>query len=508
MSMRNAVFGVAAVLCSAVGLHAQIPGSPYLKDLAAAHNVELGVAVQGGHLTNDSAYATFARQNFAVLKPEYEMKANTIRTDTGGWNYGPMDTLANFARTHGRKLHGHALVWYKHPPRWVATQNATTVEAAMNAHIDGVVDRYRRYNGATADVVTVWDVVNEALRDSPNTAWSGTWWEKWLRRVGDGNAWSHVPDYIGKAFHRARARHAAGVLIYNDYGIELDDPANTNEKSDAAYALMQDLKARGVPIDGIGFQCHFTTTNPPDLVRLANNLKRFADLGLKVYITELDVRVATGQDTTLERSKQADVYWGVVRTALLQPACPAIQVWGFTDKYVPQDGSMYTDRYPMMLDASLNAKSAYWAVRDLLRDGPFTGTHQIVNANSGMAIHVQAGSTSPGAALLQYTKEPTWGSQRWTFELIGNRAYRVRNTQSGLQMHVVNGSTASGALLDQDPVYGQWRIEYAGSNTYRLVAVHSNHVARVQGASTTLMAPLEQSATRDAAARWQVTPVP
>src|SRR5688572_30446024 len=67
MSMRNAVFGVAAVLCSAVGLHAQIPGSPYLKDLAAAHNVELGVTVQGGHLTNDSAYATFARQNFGVL---------------------------------------------------------------------------------------------------------------------------------------------------------------------------------------------------------------------------------------------------------------------------------------------------------------------------------------------------------------------------------------------------------------------------------------------------------
>lgn len=486
------------------------PGSPYLKPLADDHGVRLGVAVKAASMASDAAYRGFVLSSFHVLKPEYEMKANTIRTDSGGWNFGPADAVVDRAKENGRKVHGHALVWYKHGPRWVANKNATTVEAAMNDHIETVVNRYKHWEGVN-NVTVAWDVVNEALRDSPNNNWPGSWLDKWLRRVGDGNDWSHVPDYIGKAFHKANALHGSADLIYNDYGIEQDDPANPNEKSDATYALMQDLLSRGVPVDGIGFQCHFTTSNPLSLARLAGNLKRFADLGLKVYITELDARVAQGQDTAQERQKQKDIYWGVIQTALLQPACQDIQFWSLSDAYASNEG-MYEDRYPGLLDDNLTAKPAYWAVRDLFDNGVFPGTYRIVNRNSGMAVHVDGGSMNPGALLVQYPYNG-WGSQKWTFELTTDRLYVIRNVQSGLRAHVQAGASSLGAALDQDPSWGKWRIAYDGEDggrLYRLIpsqATNNDRWMHVYNGSTAPFAGLDLWNSTTPPSQWRIEPV-
>lgn len=504
MSIRLAV--VVLALFTAAPAAAQTPGPPYLRDLAAAHDVQLGVAVKGGTLNSDTTYRNFVRNSFDVLKPEYEMKVSTIRTASGGWNFGPADAVVDFAKENGRRVHGHTLVWYKHGPSWLATKNATTVQAAMDDHIATVVNRYKHWEGVL-QVTKAWDVVNEALRDSPNTSWPGQWWEQWLRRVGDGNDWSHVNDYIGKAFHKVHSLHGSADLLYNDYGIELDDPNNNREKSDAAYALMQDLLSRNVPIDGIGFQCHFTTSNPPNLTRLANNFKRFADLGLAIYITELDVRVAQGMgDDPTERSKQAAIFWGVVHTALMQPACRNIQFWGITDKYASNEAH-YLGRDPNMLDDSMAAKSAFWAVRDLLRDGGFIGTYRIVNRNSNLVMRVSGGSTATGALLVQYPYQPGWASQQWRFELTTNRLYRIRNVQSGKLMHVQNGSSALGAKLDQDPTWGQWKIVYDGDGHYRLIptqATNNDRWAHVYNGSTATDAHLDLWNSPGAASQWRI----
>ena len=70
-------------------------------------------------------------------------------------------------------------------------------------------------------------------------------------------------------------------------------------------ALVQSLKAQNL-IDGVGFQSHFivgeVTTD------LQANLQRFADAGVDVAITELDVRVRkfSSDAILLERDTYVD----------------------------------------------------------------------------------------------------------------------------------------------------------------------------------------------------------
>ena len=65
------------------------------------------------------------------------------------------------------------------------------------------------------------------------------------------------------------------------------------------------LKARGVPLDGVGMQMHLIAGQLPS--RMAENFARFAALGLKLHVTELDVRVQTPA-TAASLQAQAQTY--------------------------------------------------------------------------------------------------------------------------------------------------------------------------------------------------------
>ena len=53
--------------------------------------------------------------------------------------------------------------------------------------------------------------------------------------------------------------------------------------------LAKSLLDANVPIDGVGFQCHFIGGSVPE--DLAETMAMFTDMGLEVALTELDVRV-------------------------------------------------------------------------------------------------------------------------------------------------------------------------------------------------------------------------
>src|SRR4030095_4754332 len=95
-------------------------------------------------------------------------------------------------------------------------------------------------------------------------------------------------------------------LCYNDYNTD-----GINAKSTGVYNMVRDFKARGVPIDCVGFQSHLGTSTPGDYQA---NLQRFADLGVDVQITELDV---TG-------SNQAEASANVVTACLAGAACTGV----------------------------------------------------------------------------------------------------------------------------------------------------------------------------------------
>lgn len=106
------------------------------------------------------------------------------------------------------------------------------------------------------------------------------------------------------------------MLSINDYGIE-----GINSKSDTMYNVVKGFMADGVPVDAIGFQCHFTLGQVPDT--LAQNLKRFSDLGLDVAITELDINIGgPANETDLEQ--QARDYWTVVDACVQTERCVSV----------------------------------------------------------------------------------------------------------------------------------------------------------------------------------------
>jgi endo-1,4-beta-xylanase len=223
-------------------------------------------------------------------------------------------------------VRGHTLVWHAQQPAWAQGLTGQALHDAMTSHIAGVAGHYQ-------GKISSWDVVNEAFE------WDGSRRQSNLQ-IQLGDAW------IEDAFRAAEEADPDAKLCYNDYGTD-----GVNAKSDAIYDMVVDFQARGVPIDCVGFQTHLSSDS--DLGSYQENLQRFADLGVDVEITELDVG-GSG-------AAQADVYRTVTEACLSVDRCTGITVWGITDKY-----SWRGEETPLLFDGDYQKKEAYSAVLEAL----------------------------------------------------------------------------------------------------------------------------------------------
>jgi endo-1,4-beta-xylanase len=186
-------------------------------------------------------------------------------------------------------------------------------------------------------------VVNEAFNDD------GTLRDTlWLRELG--------PGYIADAFRWAHEADPKAILFYNDYNIE-----GVNDKSDAVYDLVRQLKRDGVPIQGVGVQGHLDTQY--DLPgNMQQNLHRFGKLGLRTAVTEADVRIELPVSAE-ERQAQSAGYSYMLQSCLLERSCISFTVWGFTDKYSWVPDTFTGEGYANLYTEDYQAKAAYEAVR-------------------------------------------------------------------------------------------------------------------------------------------------
>jgi endo-1,4-beta-xylanase len=281
-------------------------GAP-LRDFARQCGIQLGAAVAVEPLLNDARYAETLAREFSLLTPENAMKFGPLRPHRETFAFGPGDALVDFADRHGMRVRGHTLVWHNQLPGWVSggSWDREQLLAVMHEHVTTVVGHYRGR-------VWAWDVVNEAIDDGG--ALRDT---LWARTIG--------PEYVEQAFRWAHEADPDARLFYNDYGGE-----GLGAKSDAIYAMVRDLVARGVPIHGVGLQMHVSVEAPPDPQAVAANMARLAELGLEVQVTEMDVRIQ--EPVTPEKLEaQAQVYADVLDVCLAAPNCTAFVLWGFAD---------------------------------------------------------------------------------------------------------------------------------------------------------------------------------
>ncbi|MFG2930970.1 endo-1,4-beta-xylanase [Streptomyces achromogenes] len=314
---------LAATMVTALS-HSATAAEDTLGSAAAAKGRYFGTAVAANHL-GESAYAGTLDREFNAVTPENEMKWDATEPTRNTFTFGAADQIAAHAQSQGMKLRGHTLVWHSQLPSWISGLGASDLRTAMNNHITQVMQHYK-------GKIYAWDVVNEAFQDGTSGARRSSPFQD---KLGNG--------FIEEAFRTARTADPDAKLCYNDYNTD-----GVNAKSNAVYAMVKDFKARGVPIDCVGFQSHFNSASPVPSDYQAN-LQRFADLGVDVQITELDIE---GSGTA-----QAGNYANVVKACLAVTRCTGITVWGITDKY-----SWRSSGTPLLFDSNYAAKPAYTAV--------------------------------------------------------------------------------------------------------------------------------------------------
>jgi endo-1,4-beta-xylanase len=342
--------------------HTRIPADS-LRSLAAPVGLRIGTAVNMDKLGTDSAYTSIVANQFSTVTAENVMKWDTIEPTQGTPNYGPADRLVSFAQDHGQLVRGHTLLWHNQIPSWLTTgvNNGTISNAQLkdilHQHITSEVGHFR-------GKIWQWDVANEFFTDSNPSTFNPN--DFWISHLGAG--------IVADAFRWAHAADPHALLFYNDYNIAGED--GSNAKSDAVYAWVRQLRAQGVPVDGIGDQGHLDTQYGfPNL--LTQDLQRYTDLGLKVAVTEADVRTfIETTDANQTPTDQLATFAQPYEFAKMLDACLAVRdcisftIWGVgdADSWVPTTfkGEGYADIY----DVNLNPKPAY---TDLQRELTLAG---------------------------------------------------------------------------------------------------------------------------------------
>lgn len=277
-----------------------------------------------------------------------------IRSRWAGWNWEWCDRLVAYANQHPewpRRAHVLFIPFQKNPRKnleWLLLddrkQPVSKEEAVrrLRNHIQTVMGRYK-------GVFQYWDVVNEAVDPlQPDGLGCGLWKDI----VGE--------ELIELAFRFAREADPQAKLFYNDY--KEWQPA----KRDRIIRLVKSLKDKGL-IDGIGLQQHVTLTEPTPRL-LDEALARYAELGLEIHITELDMEV--NRDGRLASfapalaEAQARRFRELFAVYRKYPGrITAVMTWNVTDptSWLRNRGYPHLT-WPLLFDDDGRPKPAFWAI--------------------------------------------------------------------------------------------------------------------------------------------------
>ncbi|MFW5820859.1 MAG: endo-1,4-beta-xylanase, partial [Bacteroidota bacterium] len=231
----------------------------------------IGAAVSGGHLAD---YDTvLLKKHFSSVTAENDMKPQRTIKAAGEYTFDAGDRIVEFALDNDMLVRGHVLVWHNQTPDWFFKDNEgifLSKEAMFEREKQYIKDVLDHYKGK----IYAWDVVNEAISDKKGKFYRDD--THWFRICG--------PEFIEKAFVYAREVDPDIKLFYNDYNLINPD------KAQKVYEMAKAFIEKGIPIDGIGMQGHWTLEDV-NAENLARSIDLFASLGLEVQITELDLSI-------------------------------------------------------------------------------------------------------------------------------------------------------------------------------------------------------------------------
>lgn len=333
---------------------------------------KIGVAIPAGDIDNPQRSQIILDQ-FNSLTCENEMKPDFLldrqkTLDLGDplnpvINYKNAEPVLKFAKENNLQMRGHTLVWHSQTPRWLFAvdydnaQEAPLVDrATMIARMDSYIKQVMEYvNTNYSGIIYAWDVVNEAVNP-------GDGLESGIRTTD--NLWYEVigEDYVEYAFTFARKYAAEDQkLFYNDYG------TYDKMKMFKIIEMVKPLKEKSL-IDGIGMQSHIQLGEPA-ILDYQYAINKYAQLGLDIQITELDIGTLSNDEET--QSKLATRYKNVMllfrnMTEKEKAHITSVTFWGLSDDRSWLNKSD-APNYPLLFDNQLKPKPAFFgAINDTI----------------------------------------------------------------------------------------------------------------------------------------------
>ncbi len=314
-----------------------------LKD---AFDFPVGAAVVYERLKNEP-YSSTLKREFSRLSSESNFKFHMLQPQEGKFNFAKADAIVAFAQQHNMKVHGHTLIWALDgiTPKWVLNYKGGEKEfdALLKNHITTVLKHFK-------GKVSSWDVVNEAL-----TPGGGYVDNIWLRKLGEG--------YLLKALKYAQEADPSVKLFLNDYSQEYG-----GKKLTKYLKIVDEARAKGIRVDGLGFQMHTVLRVDADMVR--QSFAKAAAKNLLIHLSEFDVSLKYQKPDTFELTEELSKAQGAKVKALVQAYLKGvpkhlqfgITTWGVSDKdsYFNRGYSNFNHDYPLLFDKNYKPKDAYY----------------------------------------------------------------------------------------------------------------------------------------------------
>ena len=364
---RHLVLGVAAACAASVGrTYAEgLQASASLDALAQRTGRRYGFAIDPGYASKEPVKGLLG-QHAGVITAENAMKWRSVENFAGKADFAAADRVAAIAGGLHARLRGHTLAWHQSTPAYLLNATPADFAVAQTSHLQAMTSRYRGR-------IHTWDVLNEAIdADSKN---SGGLRDSVLSRLWGASRYPTL-------FELAREADPLALLAYNDYGMEQDNSWCERRRT-AVLRLLEAWVRQKTPVDVMGLQAHLDLSRPfstPVLLRFFDELR---SLGLRIQITELDVRdrTATG-DVPARDAAVAALYRDFVGACFSHPAVEMVVMWNVTDddSWInrPAQGQRRADGLPMrplLFDVQGQPKPAFAAVADAMRAAsvPFEG---------------------------------------------------------------------------------------------------------------------------------------
>lgn len=375
---------VAALGACQVNPNAEKPAPAETLKAAYEDAFLVGTAVNEAITSGEDAVAQeIVRKHFNTLTVENVMKAEEVNPQPGVYRFAPADQFVEFAQKNDMFIVGHTLVWHNQTPAWFfqneegEPNTPEQQKERMREHIKVVAGRY-------AGQVHAWDVVNEVIADDgsyrPTT---------WVNGIGSGD------ELVKLAFQYADEYAPDAELYYNDFN------AWRPEKRDGIVRMVKMLQDEGIRIDGIGIQGHWGL-NYPKMEYIEAAIDAYAELGVKVMITELDVDVLP-----LTREGQ------IIGTGMLHPQYQNEEFVEYLNPYpngLPDDvQAQLTERWRELFELFYRKRDkidrvTLWGVED---DMSWKNNYPIENRTNYPLLFNRDGSPKPAVdALLRVPVSP------------------------------------------------------------------------------------------------------